>query len=268
MILLLAGCMSMDGFFFSPELTDAYTLANDLIPAESVEEIAFTTDDGLTLAGVWAWQADATNAPTILQFHGNKGHIDEHWGRTGVFWSYGYNVFVFDYRGYGKSEGKPDHDGVIADGAAALALVEETTGLAAEDLFFHGVSLGGYVGLNTALAAPPKALITEDLFSSGENLIEANTTVNLPREWLLDGEFDTMARAAEFDAGVPWLIIHGDSDTYVKVEHAQWLYASANEPKELWLVPGGNHGPVVDSLRHYELVPEEYEAHITGWFAE
>ncbi|MFT4975915.1 MAG: fermentation-respiration switch protein FrsA (DUF1100 family), partial [Myxococcota bacterium] len=242
-LLLLSGCFSTDFFFFNPVPLDAYLLESDLIPAAQIEEVTFTTSDGLVLYGVWAWQEQRESADTLVHFHGNRDNIDFHFDRIELYWSYGYNVFTFDYRGYGRSEGTPTHDGVLLDGQAALAAATEAA--PSSDLWLHGTSLGSYVALNTAVDSPPLALITEDLFSSVENLIETNAAVNLPPAWLFEGDWDAQAAAARLH-DVPWRLIHGDADTYVLPSHAEWLYAAANDPKDLWLVPGGNHGPITN----------------------
>lgn len=266
-LLSLSGCMTLDFFFFDPTPVDEYAFEATRIDRSQIQEVGFASADGTWLTGVWLWQDDPEAADTVLHFHGNAGNLDTHLERLELFWSYGYNVVSFDYRGYGTSEGSPDHDGVLADGVAAVEHVMDGLNVDSGQLYFHGVSLGGYVALNVAEDYPPAALITENTFSSGENLASTNAQVELAPAWLFEGEWDSMAAAARMQ-GVPYLVIHGDSDNYILPEHAQWLYEAANEPKELWMVPGGDHGPVTDSLRHYQLLPEEYEAHVTGWFED
>ena len=266
MILLLSGCMTMDGFFFDPLKVNAYDFPTDTVPAEAQELVELEAADGTLISGLWLRQQDE-DAPVLVHMHGNAKNLEEHFPRLSVYWSWGYEVLAVDYRGYGTSSGSPTHDGVILDGLAAWEHALDQTQAGQRELLLHGTSLGGYVALNVAVEHPPAAVVTEDLFSSAENLTETNAGLGMPPAWMFEGEWDSMARAAQLDE-VPLLVVHGDSDTYVQPEHARWLYDAAVEPKELWLVPGGNHGPSVDSPRHFELMPEEYEARLRGFYEE
>lgn len=256
LLFLVVGCMRMDSFFFSPEATAAYALDSDVIPAEAFEEVAFPTEDGLTLYGVWAHQLDA-GAPVVLYFHGNYRHIDEYIRQVGDYWSYGYRVFIFDYQGYGKSEGDPSWDGILADGRAAVAYVEDATGLEPGTYPYVGLSLGGTVAVQTAVTNPPSVLITEDMFASGQKLINDGSALDLPDGWLIEDEWDNLPAAAAVD--VPYLVIHGDSDTYIQPSHGEAMFAATNATKDLWLVPGGTHAE--DALAQ----PVEYRTRVTCW---
>ncbi|HJN72733.1 MAG TPA: alpha/beta hydrolase [Myxococcota bacterium] len=268
-MILLLGCMTMDGFFFDPVEIEDYDFDSDV--AEVVE---FESTDGTLLYGVWLRQPEPT-LPTdpvprvLVHHHGNKGNLEFHFDRLELYYDYGYTVFSYDYRGYGLSQGTPTHDDVLRDGLAAMELVlaDPDTPDDSREVLVHGTSLGGYVSLQTSSDHPPRALVTEDVFANVDRLIETNAGVAIPRPWMFEGEWDATAAAAKLDE-VPYLVIHGAEDTYVRTEHARWLYAAAVEPKSLWLVPGGDHGPASDSPRHYELLPEEYEERLKAWYAE
>lgn len=254
-LVALAGCMTMDGFFFGNERLSTYALDSDVVPAANLEEVVFDGEAG-ELYGAWAHQ-DAPGAPVLLYFHGNAAHIDHYMDKVGTYWSMGYEVFVFDYRGYGKSEGTPTHDGVIADGAAAIAFVEDATGLTTDRIAFHGLSLGGFVAIHNADDYPPRTLVTEDMFASGQKLMNDGSGLDLPSGWMLEDDWDNAAAAAAVH--VPYLVIHGASDTYIQPSHAEAVYAAANDPKKLWLVPGADHAEadVVD--------PAAYAENVTCW---
>lgn len=259
MLLLLTGCMTMDGFFFSPEKVDAYTLASDVIPPENLEEVTFTTPDGLTLHGVWAHQDPGETAPVLLYFHGNARNIDEYMGQLGHYWTWGYQTFIFDYRGFGRSEGEADYEGILADGIAAVEYVEDTTGLAPGAFPYLGLSLGGTVAVHTAGTNPPSVLITEDMFASGQKLIDDGSALDLPAGWMVEDEWDNVAAAA--DVHVPYLVIHGAADTFIQPSHAEAVYAAANDPKKLWLVPDSGHAQA-----HLN-APDDYRENVTCWIA-
>ena len=257
MVLLpLLGCMSLDSFFFNALPVSAYTLASDVIPPELLEEVTFETEDGLTLYGVWAHQP-AGGAQTFLHFHGNAENIDAYMDRFDIYWELGFETFFFDYRGYGKSQGTPTFDGILLDGEAAIAYVEDHQGLASEDLVFHGLSLGGAVAVHNARDFPPKVLITEDMFASGGKIVDDSSGLGLPPGWFLADELDNASAAA--DVHVPYLITHGLADDFVRPDAADTVYAQANDPKRLWLVPEANHAdtPMTD--------PEGYRANLLCW---
>lgn len=255
--LLLPGCMSLDSFFFNGTPVAAYALASDVIPAGALEEVAFPTADGLTLYGVWAHQPVA-DAPVLLYFHGNADNIDAYMGQLGDYWSFGYEVFIFDYRGYGKSEGSPSYAGVLTDGLAAVDYVEEATRLSAADIPFLGLSLGGSVATRVAAIDAPKVLITEDMFANGQKLMNDGSGLDLPDGWMLVDEWDNAAAAAEVTS--PFLVIHGDSDTYIQPESAEEVFdAIVSHPKRLWLVPGAGHAEAATTE------PGLYRNNVTCW---
>lgn len=257
-ILLLAGCMTMDGFFFANERLSAYSLQSEVIPPEQVEQVAFPGEAG-TLYGAWAHQQQVP-ARVLLYFHGNTGHMDSYMDKVETYWTLGYEVFFFDYRGFGMSEGDPSYDGVIADGAAAAGFVVEDSGVALDEVAFLGLSLGGAVAVHVAGDLPPRVLITEDMFASGGELLDDASGLGLPPGWLLEDEWDNAAAASRVQ--VPYLVIHGAEDDYVQPGHARIVYDAANDPKKLWLVPGADHAEA-------DLVdPEAYGENVDCWIEQ
>jgi fermentation-respiration switch protein FrsA (DUF1100 family) len=260
MMLLLAGCMTLDGFFFANEPLDAYTLGGDVVPLENQELVTFESGDGTRLYGVWAHQPDPTDAPVFLYFHGNSKHIDEYWERVELYWQYGFETFIFDYRGFGMSDGEPTFDGVIADGAAAIRYVTDTTGLESTELHFDGLSLGGFVSMHNVARFPPKTYITESMFATVQRMLDDATLLDMPAGWYLEENWDNVAEARRMPPDVPYLVIHGAADTYIQPEHAREVYAAAaSRQKELWMVPGADHAdePFTD--------PQAYQEQVTCW---
>ncbi|MDP2313292.1 MAG: alpha/beta hydrolase [Pseudomonadota bacterium] len=259
-LFLLAGCMSLDSFFFNPAPLSAYALVSDVVPADALEEVSFQNADDVKLYGVWAHQP-SPNAEVLLYFHGNTDHIDEYMGQVGDYWSYGYEVFIFDYQGYGKSEGSPTYDGVLTDGLAAVDYVEDHTGRAVEDIPFLGLSLGGSVATRVAATRSPKVLVTEDMFANGQKLLDDGSGLGMPDGWFLVDEWDNAAAAAEVTA--PFLVIHGDADTYIQPENAREIFGAVTaDPKQLWLVPGADHAEAAQTDA------EGYREHVTCWIAQ
>jgi alpha-beta hydrolase superfamily lysophospholipase len=259
MMLLLAGCMTMDPFFIAGTPEDAYVLGYDVIPETNVEQVSFETEDAATLYGVWAHQDDP-DAQTFLYFHGNTDNIDLYWHRVEFYWEMGLNVFIFDYRGFGMSPGSSDWDSLALDGQAAIHHVEETTGLDASDIVYHGLSLGGSVAIRTAVTDPPKVLITEDMFASAQKIINDGSGQDMPAGWFMADEWDNVAVAP--DVHVPYFVMHAEDDTFVRSNAANLVYDAANDPKRLWLAPGCDHDTTPDIL------PDQYRDEINCWIAQ
>jgi hypothetical protein len=258
-LLLLAGCMTMDSFFFNGVAVTAYGLNTDVIPADALEEVDFPSTDDLTLYGVWAHQEDP-DAQVLIYFHGNDANIDAYISQFEIYWSMGYETFIFDYRGYGKSGGSPSFQGILDDGVAAIDYASEETGRSPEALAYLGLSLGGAVAVHDASSRPPQVLITEDLFASGQKIMDDGSGLDMPQGWMLADEWDNVAAAA--DVHVPYFVMHGADDTFIMSSSANELYDAANDPKKLWLVPGADHAqdPVVD--------PDGYRENVSCWIAQ
>lgn len=260
-LLTLVGCMSLDSFFFNGTAVSAYALPSDVIPADALEEVSFETEDGVTLYGVWAHQPGGPGAEVLVYFHGNASNIDGYMPQVDNYWTYGYETFIFDYRGFGKSVGSPSYANVLLDGLAAVAYVEDTTGVPVEQLPFLGLSLGGSVATRVSGIHNPKVLITEDMFANGQRLMNDGSGLDIPDGWLLVDEWDNAASAAEVAS--PFLVIHGDSDTFIQPENAQDVYdAVTADPKRLWFAEGADHA------EDAEADPEGYEAIVTCWIAQ
>ncbi|HJN73261.1 MAG TPA: alpha/beta fold hydrolase [Myxococcota bacterium] len=259
MILLVTGCMTLDPFFFNGEVLTQYGFPTEVIPEDRVEEVVFDSGEE-TLYGMWAWQYQPRKHPTLVYFHGNASHMDEYMPRVEVLWNFGYNVFQFDYRGYGRSTGSSSHDSAIEDGHAAVdqALLDAPwLREGSNQLAYVGLSLGGFVSLHTALDTPPYALVTQDMFASASDLVELNFGLDSPDGWLFEGAFDNAGAASQLE--VPYLVLHGADDSYIKPDNAERVYAAANEPKRLFLVPGADHA---------EMATEQtavYEQELVGW---
>ncbi len=267
---LLVGCYSLDGFFFQPGTVEAYTLGGDVIPASCQELVSFDGEAG-TLYGAWAHQpavegADCEDtvpnpdAPMVVYFHGNAANIDEYWPQVEFHWALGHEVFIVDYRGYGRSWGDPDFDGVIADGRAAVAHVEDRTGLDPTELVYVGLSLGGFVAVHLLEDAPPGVLITEDMFANTQKMLNDGTDLDLPSGWFFTEHFDNLGPLRRMPPTIPTLVTHGAEDDYIQPEHAELVFAAAAaETKELFLVPGVGHADAVADA------PELYAPQIDCW---
>lgn len=217
-------------------------------------DVWFEAADGPRLHG-WFLPADpdAVRGPacTALFLHGNAENISTHLASVRWLPEKGTNVFLFDYRGYGRSAGEPSLPGLHLDTEAALGAVFAMPGVDPDRIVVFGQSLGGTVAI-TALARSAyrhriQALVTEGAFSSYRGIAReklAGFWLTWPLQWPLsltiDNQYEPLEAIGRINP-VPVLIIHGLTDRVVSPHHAEALYAAAGEPKELWLVPGADH---------------------------
>ncbi len=154
---------------------------------------------------------------------------------------------MFDYRGYGRSEGKPDEPGVLADARAARAWLAERSGVPPERVVLMGESLGGAVAVDLATDGA-RALVLENTFNSMPD-VAAYHVPWAPVRLLMKTRFDSAAKISFYRG--PLFQSHGDCDTIVPLKFAQRLFDAANEPKQFVLIDGGDHNDV-HSAAYYD----------------
>lgn len=206
-------------------------------------EVAFTAEDGVRLHG---WLIPGRVPTTLLYSHGNAGNIGDRLAIARLLADHlGVGLFMYDYRGYGKSEGTPSQAGLVRDARGArAALLRE--GVAAEHVAYFGRSLGAAVTLDLALAHPPPALVLEAPFTS----VRAMANAVLPGLGLFFGRrWDSLARIPGLRA--PLLVLHGDADEVIPYAQGRALFAAAPEPKTFFTVRGGEHYHMEASWTEY-----------------
>lgn len=258
--LLSSACMNVDWLILGGDPVDEYVIPPSPIPEANLEWTTFTSEDGRLLHGVWARQDEPR--PPLIWFHGNGSHFatEDYWGRVAFYWSLGtHEVFVFDYRGYGMSEGPVDYGLLEHDGAAAAAHVAETTGLPTSAVPWVGLSLGASAAVHTARTVPAQSITTNDMFLAAQRASEDGTGLVLPEGWFFTETIDNKSAIAQVQA--PIFITHAQEDDYVMVKYSDELYAAAPEPKQLWQPEGIGHADL-----EYER-PTEYQERLSEWIA-
>jgi fermentation-respiration switch protein FrsA (DUF1100 family) len=253
-VLSLASCSLQDQFVYFPD-TERPSLAALRLP--SVREVQLKTADGLTLLA-W-WLPPQGDAPVIVYCHGNGGNIAYRGERLHFFASAGLGALMLEYRGYGGNPGHPSEDGLHADARAALAFLDEA-GIAPERRVLYGESLGTGVAVKMATEQAVGALVLEAPYTTLAEVGAAHFPGFLVRLILRD-RFDSLSRIGAVKA--PLLVLHGERDEVIPVALGRALFAAANEPKDLWLAPQGNH----NDLRQFgglEKVAEFLHRHIAG----
>jgi len=242
--LLVSACT---GVFFQPH---RYQVATPTKLGLAFEEVTFKTADGLELYG-WFMPAQGPALGTVLQLHGNAENISTHFASLAWMPERGFNVFIFDYRGYGASEGEPTLAGTQIDIDAAIDALLARDDIDKGRIVMYGQSLGGALAAYYVAHSPNRyrlrALVLESAFSDYVEIARekfADHWLTWPFQWLpkltVDDRFSPLPGMARISP-LPLLILHGDQDEIVPVHHGRLLYEAALEPKQLWIVPGAGH---------------------------
>ncbi|MEO5928369.1 MAG: alpha/beta hydrolase [Candidatus Kapaibacterium sp.] len=261
LLLLISGCMEMDGFLFNTEKLDHYSLPGNTIPDSLIEPMSVMSG-GNRIYGYWVRSGGGRPGLTMLYCHGNKHNIDNYWDRVMYLHRLGVNVLIFDYRGFGMSEGTSSEEGLYEDGEAALDFVTRTKGVPADSLILYGYSLGNVVSIHLAAERiTPLTLIAESPFASANSLTQSSSGLDIPPRWLTDGTFDNASEIAKVH--VPLLLMQGEDDDFVRYrDNGVVVFRNANEPKRLVPVPGAVHTDVPETMG-----VENYLALLNEWIA-
>lgn len=254
-LIILSGCTHV---LFQPQRAQFATPERLGVKYENVQ---LETHDGLKLHG-WKLLSEDVHKGTILFFQGNGENISTHFAN--VYWltDHGYEVYLFDYRGYGKSEGTPQLDAVIKDVKTAIGYsVRQLTN--GENLVVMGYSLGAslaiYAVAHSEHKESIKALITVEAFSDYREVtrdVLSTSWLTWLLQWPLSLAMDNSYRpldAVGKIAPVPLLLMHSKHDEIIPFKHAQLLYEAANEPKELKVVTG-THNRIFNKAENREIV--------------
>jgi fermentation-respiration switch protein FrsA (DUF1100 family) len=209
----------------------------------AIEDRYFTTADGVRVHGWWCVPPPG-DAPTatmaLLWFHGNAGNLSHRADMLARLLTLPVRVLIVDYRGYGRSEGRPDEAGLHADARAAWGELTGPLGVPAEQVVILGKSLGGAVAVALAAEVRPAGLIVQSTFTSARD-IAARVFPFVPAA-LIRTRLDSAARIGSVTC--PKLFVHGTADEVVPYELGRRLFATAGEPKRWLDVPGAHHNDV------------------------
>ena len=242
-IAAMSGCC--ERLFYHP--TDAVYSTPDQYNL-SHEPVTFTSADGTALSG-WFLPAVGRAKGTVVHCHGNAQNMTSHWQFAEFLPRRGFNLFVFDYRGYGRSEGSPDRQGTVEDARAAVDYVLGRDDVDPGRVGLFGQSLGGAVA--TVVAAGDqrvRGLVLDSTFTSYRDEAAHALRAN-PVTWLCAWPLSRLLIRSGLDpmdyiariAPRPALLVHGTGDRVVPHEMSRELAEQAGEPKELWLVDGARH---------------------------
>ena len=208
------------------------------------EEVRFQTKDGVDLHG---WFVPGTESVTLLWFHGNADNIGDRVENMLLLnRAVGVNIFIFDYRGYGLSEGSPSEKGMYLDAEAAIAyLGTRPEAINDGDLVLFGRSIGAAVAVEMGTRHDFRGLILESPFTSLRAMARLTHPVLsriVPFGLVVQGRYESLSKMRQVNS--PVMVIHGKEDEIVPVEMGLKLFDAAKEPKRLHLVDGANHNDV------------------------
>lgn len=205
------------------------------------EDIYFKTNDNVKLNGWFVPIKDKTKqkiVPTILFCHGNAGNISHRIEILKIFNEFNYNIFIFDYRGYGRSDGSPSEEGTYLDAVASYNYLISRDDIDKSKIVLYGKSLGGAIAIDLATRVKIFALITEASFTS---TVEVGRQVYpiFPVKLLVTQKFDALSKIGKIT--VPKLIIHSTEDEIIPFNIGKKLFEKAVEPKEFMVTKGGHN---------------------------
>ena len=227
------------------------------------EEVRLRASDGVAIHG-WHIPAapDSIRLPphgplTVLFLHGNAGNISHRFEKLAILRDFGVSVLIVDYRGYGRSEGRPGEAGLYRDARAALDHLTGERGLDPGAIILYGESLGSAVAAHLAAESGVGGVVLEAAFASARDVGQAMFPF-LPVRWLMRSRFDTERAIARVDA--PILLLHSRDDEFFPPRHAERLLAASPGRARLVLLRGGHNEAFLASEPDYRRALGEFFA--------
>ena len=201
------------------------------------EDVSFTTSDGVRLHG---WFVPGRSGLTWVWFHGNAGNISHRLDNLVELHRHLQpNILIFDYRGYGRSEGAPSESGLYLDGEAVIDYLKSRHDVDGGRLVLFGRSLGCAVAAEMAAGHEVYAVVLESPFTSVRAMAKRFYPFLPGAGLLVRAKFDSLSKIK--DVRAPVMVVHGDRDETAPFDMGRELYEAANEPKRFYSVEGAGH---------------------------
>jgi pimeloyl-ACP methyl ester carboxylesterase len=234
MLCLLTGCGLENRLIFHPATGIARTPRDVGL---DYQDLYFTTADNVRLNGWFIPHPQAS--ATMVWFHGNAGNIGDRVNNIKLLHDKTrISIFIFDYRGYGRSPGSSSETTTYLDGEAAMNFVRSQLQIESKNLLIFGRSLGAAVAAEMASRHDSRAVILESPFASIREMAKVVFPA-LPIGPLLSAKFDVIDKVGKIT--VPLLVLHGDQDGIIPFEQGQRVFAAARQPKQFYPITGAGH---------------------------
>ena len=245
----LAAALAAKFIFFPVKMIEFYPSQMEI----PYEDVRFQNEEGLTLHG---WYFKGKKDTTLLYLHGNAGNIGDRLDKIQFLKRLGWSIFIFDYQGYGGSEGNPTIDGVLKDSEAAFRYLKEARKCPNEQIVLFGESLGGTLALHLSQSEPTAAVILESTFTSLRDV--ARQVYSFLPSFVVPDVYRSIDLIRHIKA--PLLVIHGTNDEIVPFAMGKKLFDAAPHPKKLFAVPKAHHNDVYLTKLEYLKEIEEFLA--------
>lgn len=220
------------------------------------DEVVFPASDGAMLHG-WFIPKEGSRA-TVLFCHGNAGNISHRLKTIEVLHNLDLDVFIFDYRGYGKSEGGPSEEGTYRDAEGAWNYLTNTMGIPPDRIILHGRSLGGAIAAYLASKKPARMLVLESTFTSTRALARSYCAGFVLLYPLLTYTYPTKDYIER--THIPVLMMHSREDETIPFSHGEELFKAAKGPKQFLELSGTHNSGFVRSLEIYRATLDRFIA--------
>ncbi len=247
------------GLVFYPELPGRDLIATPKHIHLDYEDVEFITEDYVRLHGWFVPAKNNVDAKTVLFFHGNAGNVSHRLDSIRIFNELGLNVFIFDYRGYGLSEGTITESGSYTDAKAAWSYLVNVRQTEADRIVLFGRSLGAAIASWLASQYSPSALIIESGFSSVESMAKQLYPF-LPVRLLNRFSYNTKKYLESVNCAV--LVVHSGDDEIIPYEQGLDLFKAIKQDKSFLRISGGHNDGFLTSGEVYTKGLESFLKHI------
>ncbi|MFO7676467.1 MAG: alpha/beta hydrolase [bacterium] len=268
--LVVVACFRLDSFLFHPDRLERYLVPEDVdanwrvrfvIPDSLYEEVELSSTGGNRIYGFFIRPAESERGPslanrtTVIYAHGNWHSINRYWGRAELLWEAGCRVFIYDYQGYGRSEGSPSGAGCYDDARAALDYCRSRDDVEDSMIVFYGWSLGTFMTCHSAAdlcrdSVPYLGVVLETPLASMSSIAREGAVLDIPGSYLADADFDNESRIGRI--GRPVLLLRAEFDSSSVYErNSKPLVETARRrgvDLEDRMVPGAVHDDVPEAM--------------------
>jgi fermentation-respiration switch protein FrsA (DUF1100 family) len=221
------------------------------------EEVTIPTVDGIRL-NAWFVRSSTVSRAVVIYCHGNGGNIGDRIDWMKAFYDMGLNVLLFDYRGYGRSTGRPTEEGVYQDAVTVYDYLVRRPDVDRSLIAAYGESLGGAVAVDMAVKRPLAGLVIDGSFTSAQDMADL-LYPGLPT-WFMTCRFDSVTKVRRLT--IPKLFFHNRDDTIIPFAVGKRLFDAAAEPKLLVPLPGEHGSGLFSDPERYKHAFQSFMASI------